>query len=140
MPHRRASIALVLLSLTGSSAQFGNLNVQWAQDEANGGSDAKPHMANDQPAQLDGLTRVSGLNGLSQTRLEEIVESFSLKCDTCTTTGHWISRVRSGILEMHVRQLKAQLNKRGVKCEKCVQREHYIDKLLDSAHLPQVNS
>ena len=140
MCSRLPALALVLLSLSGSRAQFGNLNVQWAQDEANGGNDATPHMANDQPAQLDGLTRVSGLSGLSQARLEEIVESFSLKCDTCSTTGHWISRVRSGVLEMHVRQLKAQLNKRGVKCDKCVQREHYIDKMLDSAHLPQVNA
>ena len=95
---------LVLISLTGSTAQFGNLNVQWAQDEANGGSDATPRMANDQPARLDGLTRVSGLDALSQARLEEIVEAFSLQCETCSTTGHWISRVRSGVLEMQVRQ------------------------------------
>ena len=41
---------------------------------------------------------------------------------------------------MQVRQLKAQLNRRGVRCDFCVQREHYVDKMLDSAHLPQVNT
>ena len=42
------------------------------------------------------------------------------------------------VVEMQLRQLKSQLRKRGIKCDKCSQREHYMDILLDNAHLPHV--
>ena len=37
---------------------------------------------------------------------------------------------------MQLRQLKSHLKKRGLKCDKCLQRENYVDELLDKCHLP----
>ena len=34
------------------------------------------------------------------------------------------------------KKLKAALAARGIKCEGCSSREHYLDRLLDSVHLP----
>ena len=45
-------------------------------------------------------------------------------------------RPRLAVLEMQLRQLKSQLKKRGIKCDKCSQREHYMDLMLDNAHMP----
>ena len=80
-----------------ASAQFGNLEVKWQMDESTGSKDATPSMGPPEPkAKLDGQTRASNLHGLSSEGLEGIVTSFGLSCETCTNTGHWISRVRSG--------------------------------------------
>ena len=64
-------------------------------DEAS--KDAVPSMGPPEPrGKLDGQNRATNLQGLSSEGLEGIVKSFGLSCDTCTNTGHWISRVRSG--------------------------------------------
>ena len=94
--RRSPHLLALTLGLLGADAQFGNLNVQWAQDEASGSKDAAPRMANEKVAKQDGLTRRDGLATLGRARLEEIVKQFSLRCETCTTDGHWISRIRSG--------------------------------------------
>ena len=59
--------------------------------------DAVPSMGPPEPkGKLDGQNRATNLQGLSSEGLEGIVKSFGLSCDTCTSAGHWISRVRSG--------------------------------------------
>ena len=50
------------------------------------------------------------------------------------------SQVRQCILEMQTKQLRSQLQLRGVPCESCTQREQFMDKLLDHVHLPVVNT
>ena len=86
-----------LLLCAPVSAQFGNLEVKWQMDETTGSKDAVPSMGPPEPrGKLDGQNRATNLQGLSSEGLEGIVKSFGLSCDTCTNTGHWISRVRSG--------------------------------------------
>ena len=83
------------------------------------------------------LDRRSNLQTMSSEELQSVTRSFKLPwCKTCETHEHWQSIVRHGILEMEQSKLKAQLTMRGIKCEGCTAIEHYVDKLLDSVHVP----
>ena len=111
-----------------------NLNVEW-QVEASG--DTTP-LVKDQLAdpKVKPDARLNNLFGLNTEALSAIVTSFGGTCDTCSTTGHWVSKVRHSMLEMNNRVLRTHLTKRGIKCGECTQREHFLDRLIDTVHLP----
>ena len=88
---------LCICGIALASAQFGNLVVKWQTDETTGSKDAVPQMGSERPPpKADGRTRTTNLGSLSTDRLQGIIDSFGLSCDTCSTQGHWISRVRAG--------------------------------------------
>ena len=80
--------------------------------------------------------RRSSLEALSLDELTVILTRMGRKCDECTTIGHWASKVRHTVLELKNKAIQNQLTKRGVRCESCSSREQYVDRLLDSVHLP----
>jgi len=53
---------------------------------------------------------------------------------------NWVSRVRAACLESSPKALKAGLAARGIKCDGCNMREQYLDRLLDSVHLPVITN
>ena len=127
----RGSTVLALLPLT--AAGFGSANVEWD-------SNNNPSVATNEPPLRDfkapAGTRQSGLSSLAIEDLAAILEGVGVACDACQTRGHYISRVRSACLDLPAKQVRAQLTKRGVRCDGCTSREQFLDKLLDSAHLP----
>uniref|UniRef100_A0A7S0L5N3 Uncharacterized protein n=1 Tax=Coccolithus braarudii TaxID=221442 RepID=A0A7S0L5N3_9EUKA len=125
--------SLLLLALPVARAQFGNLRVNW-QDGGVAVDEGIPTAS----AQPEADERTSNLNALTVQELEAATASFGHECPICSTSGHWVSRVRHSILEMQMKQLKQQLAKRGVKCTGCSQREHWVDRLLDAAHMPLI--
>ena len=89
--------------------------MQWERDE--------PRVNMDAPKQFD-VKQVQSL--------KEALRSLDASCDTCKTHGHWLSRVRSVCIDLPPKKLKSVLAKRGLRCEGCTMREHYLDKLLQS--------
>ena len=90
------------------AGQFGNLRVTWSDGGVAAVAQDSP--VREAPAQD---SRQVNLLSMSSEQLSAIVNSFGTSCDTCSTTGHWISKVRSSILELQPKQLRAELAKRG---------------------------
>ena len=133
---RRTSTLVLLLALVPTTlSQFGNAFVQW---DAN----AVPTVHTPGlPAQREyiapsGKSRRESLLQLDQKSLIEILSKLDAEtCMTCETNGHYISKIRAACLGLGPKGLKQQLLKRGVKCDGCTMREHYLDKVLDTIHL-----
>ena len=127
-------VTLTLLP-TVALAQFGNAQVQWD-------SSANPNVivSNHEPLKefkASKGTRSTGLAALSLDELSAIQAGLGVgDCPLCTTRGHYISSIRHGCLDLGAKAVKAQLVKRGLRCEGCTTREQYLDKLLDAVHLP----
>ena len=129
-------LTFLAATLVAATHSFGNLDVNWMADGTTGST--QPHVAADKTIKDWKPTREvrkRNLEGLSIDTLTNIVTEMGSSCETCASTPHWTSKVRHTVLELTNKQLKSQLTKRGVKCEKCNQREQYIDLLLDSVHL-----
>ena len=128
-------------ALVAPACAFGNLDVNWMAD-ASGGSDEKaPTVAADKTIKNWKPTpelRRHNLESMPVEDLTGIVTAMGASCETCTTSRHWVSKVRHTVLDLQNKKLKAELKKRGLKCEGCTQREQYVDLLLDSVHLPLV--
>ena len=126
-------ILLLALATAGlASAQFGNANINW-------GSEAPAVVVNNEEPLRDvkpspqGI-RQSGLTGLNADELELILQGFGLE-RLGSTTAHMVSQIRAACLGLAPKGLKAQLAKRGLRCDGCQHREAYLDRLLDSVHL-----
>ena len=128
--------ACAVLCLAAVARAGMNVNVEWQVEE--GG--ATTPLVKDQELVKDHKpkpdARLNNLLNLDTDALTAIVTSFGGTCDTCSTTGHWISKVRHSMLEMNNRVLRSHLTKRGIKCGECTQREHFLDRLIDTVHLP----
>jgi len=87
----------LLLMCSSAAAQFGNIEVKW--DSSGSG---RPRVAEDRTIEFTAPedVRRHGLAALPLDTLTEIVHSLGAKCETCTTRGHWVSRVRSACLEV----------------------------------------
>lgn len=139
MPPRLLTLLLFTLASRASS-QFGNLEVKW--DRTDDGSAPRPRVADeptrhwDPPADI----RRTSLAALAVPVLSGIVSGFGKTCESCVTHGHWVSRVRAACLESSPKALKAGLAARGIKCDGCNMREQYLDRLLDSVHLPVITN
>ncbi|KAL1496303.1 hypothetical protein AB1Y20_016265 [Prymnesium parvum] len=137
----RLSLLCLSLCAPPASAAFGNLDVSW---QSEGKADAKaPKVTLDRPlAQFKPSSelRHSNLEGLQPRELASILEAMGGECAACGSVAAWASKVRHAVLELPNKRLKAELKRRGVKCEGCTQREQYVDLLLDCVHLPQVNA
>jgi hypothetical protein len=135
--------------LSGVVAQFGNAQVQW--ENANPTVTTPTAHANADQASLQQL---------SAEDLVGVLSGLNVECDSCNTRGHYISRIRSACLSMGPKALKAQcvisqtpvlllvprrrarcpcgrLAARGVACDGCTMREHYLDRVLDTVHVPR---
>ena len=133
MCRRASCCAAVLLLAVGAHAQFGNANVQWDSNaqpsvKAPGSVPTRDHVA---PPNA----RRTGLMQLPVATLTEILASLNAECPTCQSHGHFVSRIRAACLAMGPKALKAQLAKRGLRCDGCTMREHYMDRVLDTVHL-----
>ena len=125
---------VLLLALSAVSSQFGNLEVKWDKDSTGQGPRVTEESTNNWVAPAD--VRRTSLAELPIDTLIVIVKGMGKTCTKCVTQGHWVSRVRSACLESTPKNLKAALTARGIKCNGCSMREHYLDRLLDSVHLP----
>ena len=133
--------AWLAAALVASASAFGNLDVSWMADSKSGSEAKAPTVAADKTRKNWKPTsemRRSNLESLSVEALTGIVAAMGASCDTCSTSRHWVSKVRHTVLDLQNKKLKAELRKRGIKCEGCTQREQYVDLLLDSVHLPLV--
>ena len=133
--------AWLATALVASASAFGNLDVSWMADGKSGSEAKAPTVAADKTRKNWKPTpemRRSNLESMSVEALSGMVTAMGASCDTCTTSRHWVSKVRHTVLDLQNKKLKAELRKRGVKCEGCTQREQYVDLLLDSIHLPLV--
>lgn len=132
-------VFVLLLQASASRAQFGNLNVQWDKEATTGGTTAQPRLASEALREYKASpdVRRQALPELSSDKLQAIVSGFAgASCAHCTTQPHWVSRVRHAVLDLPPKLLRAQLTKRGIKCEACTTREQLVDRLLDTVHLP----
>ena len=120
------AIASVLLY-----GQFGNANVQW--------DNAKPTVTTPTAAH-HAPTDHASLQQLSTEALTGILSGLHTTCDTCETHGHYVSRIRSACLALGPKALKAQLALRGVRCEGCTMREHFLDRVMDTIHMPSTKN
>ena len=165
-PTAAARTLLLLHRAHCAYAQFGNIEVKWDSQQTTGGSSGQRPRVATEPRLREFAppedVRRRGLAELPLETLMETVTSLGTECSECSTRGHWVSAVRSACLEVrtpthttparalgraaltHLRvrpqlppkKLKAALIARGIKCEGCSSREHYLDRLLDSVHLP----
>ena len=129
---RASGFALALL-LDVAAGQFGTAHVSW--DSKNNPSVSTPGevpMREFAPP-VDG--RRTGLSQLPVTALHDILAGLNTECPSCETTGHYVSRIRSQCLALGPKALKQQLTKRGLRCDGCTMREHYLDRVLDTVHL-----
>ena len=127
---------LLMSAVCGACGQFGNLEIKWETSAAGG----RPRVTEDRSVDFTPPkdVRRTSLSQLPISTLSEIVTSLGGTCERCVSRGHWVSRVRSACLELAPKALKKSLSDRGVKCEGCTMREQYLDRLLDSVHLPMV--
>ena len=125
--------ALLLGAFAFASAQFGNANVQW--DSQANPTISQPDAVPTQDFKATANSRRAGLASLPVAKLIEVLSGLNVECVECMTPGHYVSRVRSACLALGPKALKAQLSKRGVLCEGCTQKEHYLDRVLDTVHL-----
>lgn len=128
------ALALSLALVARAAGQFGTLGINWEQ----GSTGSKPRLAEDKsithrPARD---VRRTALASLPMPQLQAVAASLKATCDSCVTAAHWVAHIRGTCLEASPKALKAHLSKRGVKCAGCTMREHYLDRLLDSVHLP----
>mmetsp|Transcript_3286 Transcript_3286/g.9355 ORF Transcript_3286/g.9355 Transcript_3286/m.9355 type:complete len:137 (+) Transcript_3286:140-550(+) len=111
-----ALLRLFLCLLACARAQFGNIQLEWGE----GGTATLGGRTRPQPTILAGESRRSNLLELATSapeRLRSIVDSFAIGgCDACQTEGHWVAKVRQGILEMRTKRIRVQLQKRGIRC------------------------
>ena len=138
------SFAVLAGSLLAGVHGFGNLAVNWQAEGTDGATTPLVTLGNgvDKTHKKDFKAppdiRRSNLETLPIAELSSILTGMGRTCERCVSVGHWTSKVRHTVLELQNKALKAQLSKRGVRCEACSQREQYIDRLLDSVHLPYV--
>ena len=119
--------------LAHASCQFGNAHVQW--DAQSNPTVTAPNAVPIRDIKVTADGRKRGLMSLPVETLTEILSGMNVECATCQTLGHYVSKVRSTCFGLGPKALKAQLAKRGVKCEGCTQKEHYLDRVLDTIHL-----
>ena len=114
-------------------AQFGNAHVQW--DAQANPTVTTPDTVPTRNVKVTADGRKTGLMSLPIATLTEILSGLNVECTECESVGHFVSKVRSTCLGLGPKALKVQLAKRGVKCEGCTQKEHYLDRVLDTVHL-----
>lgn len=129
----RGALLVFCVCLGSAGAQFGNANINWNVDK-----EPAVVVNNEEPlreVKTPHGTRKTGLYTLSMEELKVVMDGFGLE-PRGTTPGHMISQIRGACLGLAPKGLKAQLAKRGLRCEGCQHREAFLDKLLDSVHLP----
>ena len=124
---------LFLLTIT-AHAQFGNAHVHWDNAHPTVLTNEAPTV--DYTAPADG--RHNSLSSHSIMQLSEILTGLNTECTSCETLGHYVSKIRAACLALPPKALKSQLSARGVKCEGCTMREHYLDRVLDTIHLKRL--
>jgi hypothetical protein len=120
-------------------AQFGNLNVQWPTSSSQEGT--APRLASDplRDYKAPKDARRLALAALGADDLSVIATQLGAACETCESTGHWVSLIRSAVLSLAPNAIQRHLTKRGVRCKACTTREALIDRLLDTVHLPHTS-
>jgi len=134
--------------MIGAAAQFGSIQVDWSAGGVahRSSAHASPRARPGPSVVVAGEARRGNLFELAASQpkmLRTIVESFGIGgCDACESDGHWVAKVqgrakryfgnrcsadrsypytqvRQGVLELPTKRLRAQLQKRGIRCGRC---------------------